>query len=156
MNLPIIIGLLIPIAIVLVTATVMAAVITGRRLRAPSGCVDKGFGLGRVPFFVLPRPTLSSKSGNFLDPVQGHIYICAVMTLTHLHTHSSFSFHAGVSSVHDIVGRARDLEMPAVGLTDTDRMSGLILHYEACHTAGIRPILGVEFNRAAAGRGPGC
>jgi hypothetical protein len=49
-------GLLIPI--VLVTATVMAAVMTGRRLRAPSGCVDKGFGLGRVSFFFLPRPTL--------------------------------------------------------------------------------------------------
>ena len=50
----------------------------------------------------------------------------------HLHMHSSFSFHAGVASVHDIVGRARDLGTPAVGLTDTDRMSGLILHYEAC------------------------
>lgn len=54
--------------------------------------------------------------------------------------------------------------MPAVGLTDTDRMSGLILHYEACRAAGIKPILGVELteprlgeviaaeNRAAAAR----
>ena len=73
------------------------------------------------------------------------------MTFTHLHTHSSFSFHAGVSSVHDIVGRARDLGMPAVGRTDIDRISGLILHYEACHLAGIRPILGVELTEPRLG-----
>jgi DNA-directed DNA polymerase III PolC len=41
--------------------------------------------------------------------------------------------------------------MPAVGLTDTDRMSGLILHYEACHSAGIRPILGVELTEPRLG-----
>jgi hypothetical protein len=55
-------GLLIPI--VLVTATVMAAVMTGRRLRAPSGCVDKGFGLG---LFFLSTSTYSRRnSGIFL------------------------------------------------------------------------------------------
>ncbi len=41
--------------------------------------------------------------------------------------------------------------MPAVGLTDTDRMSGLILHYEACRAAGIRPILGVELTEPRIG-----
>ena len=41
--------------------------------------------------------------------------------------------------------------MLAVGLTDTDRMSGLILYYEACHTAGIRPILGVELTEPRLG-----
>lgn len=73
------------------------------------------------------------------------------MEFAHLHMHSSFSFHAGVASVHDIVGRARDLGMPAVGLTDTDRMSGLILHYEACRAAGIRPVLGVELTEPRLG-----
>ena len=40
--------------------------------------------------------------------------------------------------------------MPAVGLTDTNRMSGLILHYQACREAGIRPILGVELTAPGA------
>ena len=54
------------------------------------------------------------------------------MIYASLHAHSVFSFHAGVSSVRDLVGRAKDLGMPAVALTDTDRMSGLILHYLEC------------------------
>ena len=66
------------------------------------------------------------------------------MSFVHLHCHSSFSFHAGVPSSGEIVGRAQQLGMPAVGLTDTNRMSGLILHYQACREAGIRPVLGVE------------
>ena len=52
------------------------------------------------------------------------------MSFVHLHCHSSFSFHAGVPSVQAIVGRAKQLGMPAVGLTDTDRMSGLIRPYQ--------------------------
>ncbi len=55
-----------------------------------------------------------------------------------------FSFHAGVPAVGEIVERAGDLGLPAVALTDTDRMSGLILHYLECRKAGIRPLLGVE------------
>ena len=73
------------------------------------------------------------------------------MIYASLHAHSVFSFHAGVSSVRDLVGRAKDLGMPAVGLTDIDRMSGLILHYEECRRQGIRPILGAELTEPRAG-----
>jgi error-prone DNA polymerase len=73
------------------------------------------------------------------------------MSFVHLHCHSSFSFHAGVPSVPEFVGRAKDLGMPAVGLTDTDRMSGLILHYEECRRHGIQPILGAELTEPRAG-----
>lgn len=66
------------------------------------------------------------------------------MSFVHLHCHTSFSFHAGVPGVPDYVGRAKDLGMPALAITDTDRMSGLILHYQACRQEGIQPILGVE------------
>jgi DNA polymerase III alpha subunit len=61
-----------------------------------------------------------------------------------LHTHSTFSFHAGVCTVNELVARAKALGYPALALTDTDRMSGLILFYRACQNAGIKPILGVE------------
>lgn len=73
------------------------------------------------------------------------------MSFVHLHSHSSFSFHAGVPSVPEFVGRAMDLGMPAAALTDTDRMSGLILHYEECRRQGIRPILGVELTEPRMG-----
>ena len=61
-----------------------------------------------------------------------------------LHCHSSFSFHAGVPSVSELVARCKHLGMSAAALTDTDRVSGLILFYTECLRQGIKPILGVE------------
>jgi len=61
-----------------------------------------------------------------------------------LHCHSVFSFHAGVCTVDELVARAKALGFSSLALTDTDRMSGLILFYVACRKAGIKPILGVE------------
>jgi error-prone DNA polymerase len=66
------------------------------------------------------------------------------MRFVSLHNHSVFSFHAGVATVEDLVGRAQRLGMTAMALTDTDRMSGLIKFYCACKDCGIKPILGVE------------
>ena len=66
------------------------------------------------------------------------------MDFVPLHCHSTFSFHAGVCTVDELVTRAKALGFPALALTDTDRMSGLILFYCACRKAGIKPILGVE------------
>jgi len=61
-----------------------------------------------------------------------------------LHTHSTFSFHAGVCSVKQLVSRAKKLGFASLALTDTDRMSGLIQFYLECREQGIKPILGVE------------
>ncbi len=60
----------------------------------------------------------------------------------HLHVHSEFSFLQGLPSIPELVGRAKDLGFTALALTDTDRMSGLILFHQACTQAGLRPILG--------------
>ncbi|MFC1526678.1 PHP domain-containing protein, partial [Candidatus Latescibacterota bacterium] len=78
-------------------------------------------------------------------------HVAGTMSFVHLHCHSSFSFHAGVPSVPDIVGRTKELGMPAVGLTDTNRVSGLILHYQECRQQGVRPILGVELTEPTTG-----
>jgi DNA polymerase-3 subunit alpha len=61
-----------------------------------------------------------------------------------LHNHSVFSFYAGVPTVDELVARACSCSMTALALTDTNRMSGLILFYQACRKAGIKPLLGVE------------
>ena len=64
----------------------------------------------------------------------------------HLHVHSEFSLLSGVPRIQELVAQAKALGMPALALTDTNRMSGLILFYNACSAAGIRPILGVELD----------
>ncbi len=70
------------------------------------------------------------------------------MGFAHLHCHSEFSFHAGVPSIPELAGRAKELGMPAVALTDTDRMSGLIQLYMECRRRHIKPILGVELTES--------
>jgi error-prone DNA polymerase len=61
-----------------------------------------------------------------------------------LHCHSTFSFHAGVCTPREIVAHTKAQGLRSVALTDTDRVSGLILFYRACQDVGIDPILGVE------------
>jgi error-prone DNA polymerase len=66
------------------------------------------------------------------------------MNFIHLHTHSEYSFHAGVPKVKELVAAAKARGMAALALTDTDRMSGLIDFYLLCLENGLKPILGVE------------
>lgn len=66
------------------------------------------------------------------------------MTYIPLHCHSAFSFHAGVCTIPQLVSRAKAAGFPALALTDTDRMSGLLLFYKECRKQNIKPILGAE------------
>ncbi len=62
----------------------------------------------------------------------------------HLHTHSEYSLLDGAAHIHDLVGRAKDLDMPALALTDHGVMFGAIEFYKAATKAGIKPIIGCE------------
>ncbi len=62
----------------------------------------------------------------------------------HLHTHSYYSFLEGVPSPQDLVDAAVQQGMPALALTDHHGLTGALGFYEACHEAGIKPILGLE------------
>ncbi|MBO0704579.1 MAG: DNA polymerase III subunit alpha [Candidatus Dormibacteraeota bacterium] len=65
-------------------------------------------------------------------------------TFVHLHNHTEFSLLDGASRIPAMVKRAAELEMPALALTDHGVMYGAIAFYNACRTAGIKPILGLE------------
>lgn len=66
------------------------------------------------------------------------------MSFVHLHTHSHYSLLDGLSKVKDMVGLAKDYDMPALALTDHGVMYGAIDFYSACKKAGIKPIIGCE------------
>jgi DNA polymerase-3 subunit alpha len=63
---------------------------------------------------------------------------------THLRVHSSYSFLRGLASPAELVQTAVQHGMEALALTDHHGMTGAIEFYDACHQAGIRPILGLE------------
>ncbi len=66
------------------------------------------------------------------------------MGFIHLRSHSYFSFLRGLPSPVELAKAAAELGMPALGLTDHHTLSGAVEFVDACHEAGIRPILGLE------------
>lgn len=62
----------------------------------------------------------------------------------HLHVHTEYSLLDGQSQIKDLVKRAKQLEMPAAGITDHGVMFGVIDFYRACKEAEIKPVLGME------------
>ncbi len=66
------------------------------------------------------------------------------MTYVELHCHSNFSFLDGASHPEELVDRARELELPALALTDTNGLYGAVRFVLAAERAGIHPIVGTE------------
>lgn len=62
----------------------------------------------------------------------------------HLHTHSHFSLLDGLSKIPNLVAKAKEHKMSAIGLTDHGNLHGAIPFYKACRAADIKPIIGVE------------
>ena len=62
----------------------------------------------------------------------------------HLHTHSHYTFLQALPKIDELVEAAKAAGMHALGLTDGGNMHGAIEFYKAAHSAGIKPILGVD------------
>ena len=62
----------------------------------------------------------------------------------HLHVHSEYSLLDGLSKISRLVKRAKELEMPAVALTDHGVMYGAIDFYKEAKKEGIKPLIGME------------
>lgn len=62
----------------------------------------------------------------------------------HLHVHSHYSLLDGLGQIPDLIKKAKDLEMPALALTDHGAMYGIIEFFQEAKKAGIQPIIGME------------
>ena len=66
------------------------------------------------------------------------------MSFVHLHLHTHYSFLQGLGDPAAFVVRAKELEMPALAITDTNNLHGAFEFYLLCKKKGIKPIIGVE------------
>lgn len=66
------------------------------------------------------------------------------MNFTHLHVHSEYSLLDGLGRIKDLVGRAKELGMESLALTDHGVMFGVLDFYNECKAQGIKPIIGSE------------
>jgi error-prone DNA polymerase len=68
------------------------------------------------------------------------------MGFIHLHVHSKYSFLDGASPLDELLDKAVSLEMPALSLTDHNRLTGVIRFYDKAKALGIKPIIGAEID----------
>uniref|UniRef100_UPI00265CF139 PHP domain-containing protein n=1 Tax=uncultured Megasphaera sp. TaxID=165188 RepID=UPI00265CF139 len=62
----------------------------------------------------------------------------------HLHVHTQYSLFDGLCRIPDMVQKAKELNMPAVAITDHGNMYGVIYLYKEAVKQGVKPILGCE------------
>ncbi|MBI3231741.1 MAG: DNA polymerase III subunit alpha [Candidatus Doudnabacteria bacterium] len=66
------------------------------------------------------------------------------MNFVHLHCHSHYSLLDGLSKIDPLIERVKELNMPALALTDHGAMYGAIEFYTKSLDSGLKPIIGLE------------
>jgi DNA polymerase III subunit alpha len=69
-----------------------------------------------------------------------------VADFVHLHVHSEYSLRQGAVRIADLVRKCRELDMPAVAVTDTNALYGAVTFYRAAKAEGVKPIVGVQLS----------
>ncbi len=62
----------------------------------------------------------------------------------HLHLHTDYSMLDGACEIERLVGRVKELGMPAVAMTDHGNIFGAVNFVNAAKDVGVKPILGCE------------
>ena len=68
------------------------------------------------------------------------------MGFIHLHVHSPYSFLDGAATLDKLLEKAKKLNMPAMALTDHNRLTGAVRFYDKAKALGIKPIIGAEID----------
>ena len=63
----------------------------------------------------------------------------------HLHLHTEYSLLDGATRIDDLLAKCKELNMPAVAVTDHGNMYCAWKFLKAAHQAGVKPIIGCEF-----------
>ncbi len=71
------------------------------------------------------------------------------MSFAHLHVHTDYSLLDGFSNIKKLTQRVKEMDMPAVAITDHGTMFGVIEFYNAAKANDIKPIIGLEAYMAA-------
>jgi len=65
-------------------------------------------------------------------------------TFIHLRLHSEFSIHDGLLRIPELMEKAADDHMPAIGISDLSNLYGVVKFYQEALDTGIKPIIGVD------------
>src|SRR3989344_8693592 len=65
-------------------------------------------------------------------------------SFVHLHVHSEYSLLDGLSKINKLISRVKELDMPAVAITDHGVMYGAIEFYKQALKEKVKPLIGME------------
>lgn len=74
------------------------------------------------------------------------------MSFVHLHCHTEYSLLDGMCRIEDVLGKAKELGMPALAITDHGALYGAFKFYIKAKELGVKPIIGVETYKAKQSR----
>ncbi len=77
---------------------------------------------------------------------KGNVAALADLPFTHLHNHTQFSILQASTSIPKLVGKAKELGMPAIAMTDHGNLMGAFHFVREALEHDITPIIGCEFN----------
>ncbi|MHA1381348.1 MAG: DNA polymerase III subunit alpha [Candidatus Helarchaeota archaeon] len=66
------------------------------------------------------------------------------MQFAHLHLHTNYSLLDSIIRIDDLVKKVKEMNQPAVAMTDHGNIDGAVKFYHACEKEGIKPIIGCE------------
>jgi DNA polymerase-3 subunit alpha len=70
-------------------------------------------------------------------------------SFVHLHVHTEYSLLDGFSQIPKLVDRAKEMEMPALAITDHGALYGVIDFFNTAREKGVKPLIGIETYLAA-------
>lgn len=73
----------------------------------------------------------------------------------HLRVHSAYSLSQGAIRVPELAGMAKDMQMPAVAITDSGNLFGALEFSQYCTKSGIQPIIGCQVGLPSRNDKPG-
>ncbi len=62
----------------------------------------------------------------------------------HLHVHTQYSLLDGACRIKNLIQKAVDYKMPALGITDHGNLFGAIDFYQTATAMGVKPVIGCE------------
>ncbi|MBX3396280.1 MAG: DNA polymerase III subunit alpha [Phycisphaerae bacterium] len=98
---------------------------------------------GRANHLISDRsgPKLRSNDGAQAERIDDE---APCTRFVHLHCHTHYSLLDGANRIDELVNRAKELDQPAVAITDHGNMFGVIEFYNTARKAGVKPIIGLE------------
>lgn len=103
-------------------------------------------GLNIAPYKPLPTAAETAVEAQVAATRMPEKEVSEAKGFVHLHCHTQFSLLPGTSRVDELVNHAKAVGAPAIAMTDHGNLYGAFAFVTAAHKAGIKPIVGVEFN----------